>query len=101
MQKMLILTIIFHPYNGTTAHYEAKGLLMRFLDHAAGLLEQVISSSQSGQVTAFHKFVTVPDLSTNGNRRLYCSFLLYRYLPELYSKKQVLQEVGALLQRIV
>jgi hypothetical protein len=40
-------------------------LIVRFLDHVAGLLRQVISPSQSGQATAFHKFLTISDSPTS------------------------------------
>jgi hypothetical protein len=39
-------------------------LIVRFLDRAAGLLRRVISSSQSGQATAFSKFLIIPNLPT-------------------------------------
>jgi hypothetical protein len=39
-------------------------LIVRFLDHAAGLLRWVISSLQSGQATTFCKFLTIPNPPT-------------------------------------
>jgi hypothetical protein len=39
-------------------------LTVRFLDHAEGLLGQVISSPQSAQAITLHKFLIIPDMPT-------------------------------------